>query len=89
MLVASLLCLGVILDKETVRRVGVLPPAPNTAASLFYSVQKKEKKKKKSREEKKYGGGTKKKKVVISVDDKTMPIHRPLAAHERAHNLGG
>lgn len=87
LLVASLLCLGVILDKETVRRVGVLLPAP-TQPHHFSTQFKRKKKKKKNPGEKKRGGGEKKK-VVISLDDKTMPIHHPLAAHERAHNLEG
>lgn len=49
----------------------------STDWSLLYAVQKKGKERER------------KKKVAISVVDKTMPIHHPLAAHERANNLGG
>lgn len=82
LLVASLLCLGVNSDKETVRRVGVLPPAPTQPHHFSTRFKRKIIKKKQG------GKKKEKKKVVISVDGETMPIHHQLAAHERAHNLG-
>lgn len=72
LLVASLLCLGVILDKETVIRVGVLLPAPTQPH--HFSTQFK-RRKKKIQGKKKRGGEKKKSRYPSTIKQCRYTIH--------------